>query len=643
MKIFNYIILCAVILIGMPSCTDLDIAPMNVVQDKDIFANESGVTSYLARMYGQMPIEDFRYTPRRGFNHFWIIDPFPTITGEALCNNQNAAETESDGARRFFSDAYLLLRDINYFIETLPTYAEASNFSDEQVNTWLGEAYLIRGFTYFALAKRYGGVPIVNDVLKYPEQAIEELRIPRSSEEDTYDQAIADMETAYGLLPDNNQLGRANKYAAAGFKARTLLFAASIAKYNEVDYKGKDGIRLCGIPVERATGYFEEAYKAAKLLEGKYDLYMDGWKAGDKGAQYQNYVDMFFKDASQENIFIRQYKYDVSVHGYDAYCIPWQARVAGYSGSVSPTLDFVEMFDGLPMKNGKIDVYDNSGNYKLYDKQMDFFANAEPRLRANVIFPGDDFKGEEIEIWRGIYTGPVDGGISRLVPEGTSDSYENSQAGSMLVTSANDNQTAHELPNGKKMNPGGRSGSWYDERGAALSGFTVRKWLNPNMPASDVRENYSDQSWIELRYAEVLLTRAEAAYELHLAGKADVDYVGDAFDCINKIRNRAGAELLVNKAALNDIDIIRTERRKELAFENKTWWDLRRWRIMDKEQNSRKYRVLHSFYAEKNNKWFFDDRFDERNGLWTFDLRWYYAEIRQEYINNNPNLVQNPN
>ncbi|MFR5759624.1 MAG: RagB/SusD family nutrient uptake outer membrane protein [Bacteroides cellulosilyticus] len=29
--------------------------------------------------------------------------------------------------------------------------------------------------------------------------------------------------------------------------------------------------------------------------------------------------------------------------------------------------------------------------------------------------------------------------------------------------------------------------------------------------------------------------------------------------------------------------MIRTERRKELAFENKTYWDLKRWRIIDTE------------------------------------------------------------
>ena len=643
MKTFKYIITCiAFILTGMPSCTDLDIAPMNVVQDKDIFGSESGVKSYLARIYGQMPIEDFRYTPRRGFNHFWIIDPFPTITGEAMCSNQNSAETESDDARRFFRDAYKLLRDVNYFIETLPQQAGSGNFSEDQVNMWTGEAYLIRGFTYFALAKRFGGVPIVNDVLKYPEQSVEELRVPRSSEQATWEQAAADLDKAYTLLPETNQRGRANKYTAAGFKSRVMLYAGSIAKYNTVSLSDNDGNRLCGIPESKAADYFQEAYDAAKLIEGKYSLYKAGWKADDKQAQYQNYTDMYFDKSSPENLFVREYQYPVSVHGYDSYCIPYQFMVQGYTSSVNPTLDFVEMFDGLPKNaDGTINVYDENGKYLLFDSQMDFFANAEPRLRANVIFPGDDFKGNEVEIWRGIYTGSVDGGISRLIPEGTRDTYENSSAASVLVTSANDDQTPHTLPDGQLMNPAGRSGHFYDKRAHALTGFTVRKWLNPNMAAADVRENQSDQTWIELRYAEILLNRAEAAYELHLSGKNDADYVSDAYNCINQIRERAGADLLTDAGSLNDIDIIRTERRKELAFENQTWWDLRRWRIMDQEQNSRTYRVLHSFYAENAGKWFFDDRYDERNGYFTFDLRWYYAEIKGEYINSNPNLVQN--
>lgn len=638
---YTYISIFLTLLLTAPACTKLDVPPMNIVQDKDIFGSANGILSYMARMYGQLPVEDFRYTPRRGFNHFWIIDPFPTITGEALCNNQTSAETE---AVYYWGDAYKLIRDINYFIKTLPNYVSSSGFNTEQANTWLGEAYFMRAVTYFELVKRYGGVPLVDDVLNFPDQSIDELWVPRSSEEATYNKIAEDFDKAYSMLPEKNQVGRANKFVAAGFKSRAMLFAGSIAKYNEITLFDNENKQLCGIPSQKAADYFKKSYDAAKLLEGAYSLYKNGWKAGDKEAQYQNYIDLFFAANSPENVFVRQYGYPESVHGYDVYNIPYQFMVGGYSSSVNPTLDFVEMFDGLPMKNGRIDVYDAGGKYKLYDRQMDFFANAEPRLRASVIFPGDQFKSQVVEIWRGIYTGEVTGGISPLLPAGSKVSYENSSSKNVLVTSSGpgDSQTIHTLPDGTKMTAAGRSGRFYNSPAAALTGFSVRKWLNPAMPAAQVVENRSDQAWIEMRYAEVLLNRAEAAYELYLAGASGADYRGDAYECIRQIQERAGAEVLPGQAALNSIDIIRKERRKELSFENKTWWDLKRWRIMDEEQTSRTYRVLMPFYAEKSNKWFFDDRFDEKNGVFTFDTRWYYQQIDPAEITKSPNLIQNP-
>lgn len=641
MKISKYIIIAFALLCTVPACTDLDIAPMNIVQDKDIFGSENGIKSYLARIYGELPIEDFRYTPKRGLNHFWIISPFPAVTGEALSRDQRGAIAEDENV--YFSDGYKLIRDVNYFIETLPQYSSSSGFSQEQVNTWLGEAYFIRAVTYFALVKRFGGVPLVDAVLKYPEQSIEELQIPRSSEEATYNKVSEDLDKAYSLLPENNQVGRANKYAAAGFKSRIMLFAGSIAKYNQISLADGSNNRLCGISSEKANEYFKQSYDAAKLLEGKYSLYKGSWKANDKEAQYQNYVDLFFATNSSENIFVRQYGYPESVHGYDCYNIPYQFMVGGYSSEVNPTLEYVEMFDGLPMVNGKINVYDSNGKYNLYSNQMDFFADAEPRLRATVIFPGDKFKDIPVEIWRGIYTGEVNGGISRLIPVGSKDRYENTSSSSMLVTSATpETQSVRTLPDGTKMNAAGRSGCFYSHTAQALSGFSIRKWMNPSMPAAQVVENRSDQTWIELRYAEILLNRAEAAYELFLAGRSETDYQGDAFDCITQIQERAGANILTNKVALNSIEIIRKERRKELGFENKIWWDLKRWRILDKEQNSTTYRILMPFYAEKAGKWFYDDRFDEQNVVYTWDSRWYYQMIPNDDITKNPNILQNP-
>lgn len=633
MKLKTYFFLA--ILTGcFAACTKLEVPPLNIVQDKDVFTSTGGIQIYMARMYSELPIEDFRYSPTRGLNFFWIISPFPAITGEALSRDQQGTTAETFG---YWGAAYTLIREANYFIETMPQYAK--NFNEADVNTYLGEARFIRGATYFALAKRYGGVPIVNKVLQYPDQSIAELRIPRAPEQDVYDSIAADMDYAIASLKTTSQAGRANKYAAAAFKSRAMLFAGSIAKYNTTSLFDNNQKRLTGIPADKANAYFKASYDAAKMLDGKYNLYKKTWAAGDRQAQYQNYINLFFDNASTENIFVKQYKYPESVHGYDAYNVPRQSMGAnGYSSEVLPTLNFVEMFDGLPKNpDGTMQTLDANNKYVLYNSTMELFANAEPRLRATVILPGDEFKGENIEIRRGIYTADASGGISPLLPAGSTANYPTTS----ILSSANANQVPYKLPDGTLMNPAGLSGPFTADATSAFSGFVVRKWLNPATPKSEVLENRAATTWIEIRYAEVLLNMAEAAYELNTAGQG-ATYLQDAFTAINTIRERAGADLLAGTASLNSIDIVRKERRKELAFENKTWWDMRRWRIADKEQNGTIYKILMPFYAATARKYFFDSRYDERNVRYTFDPRWYYEQIPTGEITKSPNLIQNP-
>ncbi|MBD1363663.1 RagB/SusD family nutrient uptake outer membrane protein [Mucilaginibacter sp. ZT4R22] len=635
MKKNIYIIICFLVC-WTTACKKLDVPPINIIQDKDVFTSTGGIQAYMARIYSELPIEDFRYSPQRGLNFFWIISPFPAVTGEALSRDQNGAMQENVGESPW-GDCYKLIRDANYFIENMPKYA--GTYTPAQVNSWLGEARFIRALTYFALVKRYGGVPIVDKVLEYPTGNIDDLNMARASEEAVYDFVAADLDFAYANLSESNQAGRANKYAAAAFKSRAMLYAGSIAKYNTTTLSDGAGNRVCGIPSSKAVTYFKAAYDAALLVAPKYSLYKKVWAAGDKEAQFQNYVNMFFDESSPENIFVKQYHYPESVHGYDAYNVPRQLMGGnGYSSEVNPTLNYVELFDGLPKNADGTLRTTTSGEYDLYANTMDLFANAEPRLRATVILPGDQFKGQSIEIRRGIYTGSSAGGISPLLAPGSTSNYPTAN----IVQSSNANQTPYKLPDGTTMNPAGLSGVFTGDGTCAISGFSVRKYLVPDKPTSEVLENRSDQTFIEMRYAEVLLNRAEAAYELNALGQNDKDYLQDAFLDINQIRERAGATLLAGPGDLSSVNVVRKERRKELGFENKIWWDMRRWRTADIEQNSTIYRVLMPFYSANDKKYFFDARTDERNVRYTFDVRWYYEEIPNGEIQKSQKLIQNP-
>ncbi|HVG16060.1 MAG TPA: RagB/SusD family nutrient uptake outer membrane protein, partial [Chitinophagaceae bacterium] len=162
MKKTIYFFLASLLLFSVPACKpDLDIAPTNIIKDADIFSSVSGVDAYMARIYSQTPMEDFKWNPSTGFKSFFN-GATATFTGEAISRDQ-AGGTEGFN---YWADAYILIKDCNYFLETLPKYA--ANFSATQVNNWMGEARFIRAFTYFALGKRYGGVPIVDKVLTQP-------------------------------------------------------------------------------------------------------------------------------------------------------------------------------------------------------------------------------------------------------------------------------------------------------------------------------------------------------------------------------------------------------------------------------------------------------------------------------------------
>ena len=648
MKLKKYIVIA---LAGaLAACTDMDIPPMNILGDKDIFGSTEGVTSYMARLYSTLPVEDFRYSHANMFFSGGANYSQPAcITGEAVSRDTHGAEIEK---ANYWDAAYASIREMNYFIETLPAYA--SSHSAAEVESLLGEVRFLRAYTYLALAKRYGGVPIVKTVIDYPASvAIPETQLYRDSEEATWDFISEDLDYAIAHLSARNAKGRADKYAAAALKSRAMLYAGTIAKYNEVDAE-YHGVRICGIPAARATDYFKQAYAASKIVdEGGYELYKGDWMAGDKDAQYINFVNIFLKD-TKENIFVKYFSYPECVHSYDCFAQPTQTSTGGSNTEICPTLDFVEMFEGFEKDaEGHFSNLDKDGYYKLYATTMEPFRNAEPRLRATVLLPGDEFKGESIEIRRGIWVGSGDK-IAPLLPAGTYNFYDDQpayadEATSLLKLAKRESQNTEAnavlLKDGTRMKRAGKSGTvQYQEIGCTVSGFLIRKYLNPAQ--ENTNWNQSSQNWIDIRYAEVLLNRAEAAAELLDAGIA-ADPAGDnyreaAFDCINRIRERAGASLLASAAEVT-VDVVRTERRKELAFENKTYWDLKRWRIIHKEQSTRTYRTLQPFFAADAMKYFMDIKFQEQSGkVYTFDTRNYYQQIPTGEITKNPNCKQNP-
>ncbi|MBN8858674.1 MAG: RagB/SusD family nutrient uptake outer membrane protein [Sphingobacteriales bacterium] len=133
------------------------------------------------------------------------------------------------------------------------------------------------------------------------------------------------------------------------------------------------------------------------------------------------------------------------------------------------------------------------------------------------------------------------------------------------------------------------------------------------------------------RYAEVLLNYAEASIE---AGNIDNTVTG----AIDKIRTRSGLPTLEDtyhrSLSQNELrEIVRRERRVELAFENKRWWDLIRWKTAEVVLNQPKYGVE---ITQQSGQWVYNTRSVVHTQ--EFLQRNYLFPIYQGWIDANPEI-----
>jgi hypothetical protein len=181
------------------------------------------------------------------------------------------------------------------------------------------------------------------------------------------------------------------------------------------------------------------------------------------------------------------------------------------------------LVDDYEMTDGK--PYNQS---PLYNPNNPYI-NRDPRFDATVLHNGSIFQGQTIEIFNG--------GINK--PIGNSD--------------------------------------------ATKTGYYARKFHDTTI--SPIASRPSDQDWVYLRYAEILLNYAEAQNE---ASGPDAS----VYAALNEIRQRPGVNMPVLPAGLSQSqmrDAIRHERRIELAFEEHRYFDVRRWGIAKTVLNGQFY------------------------------------------------------
>lgn len=634
MKLFKYIL---VILIGLIplSCTDelLDKQPLDRYTDAVVWEDPSLIDAFLLSQYAYTPVmindattvfsnwsgSPSNRDPRSGDINYWfgnsaqsfgpglsieISDEAKyTVGAWANVQAQKANGISADGGvMEWWENAYYTIRNLNDFISKTPK----SPLSEELKQTRVSEARFLRAFSYFAMVKRYGGVPLIVEApqLDSPEEV---LYPKRNTEKEIWDFVLSETKEIAALLPSvQDEYGRATRWAALSLHSRAALTAGSIAKYGEMSENG-----LTGLSSNLAEEYFTMAYDASAEIinEGDFELYTDDVQGNDLEARVQNFKNVFLKKRNHEVIMAKQHGgpgFDpgggTSTWSWDICQAP-RPSVWGQGNYQAPYLELIEAFEYVDGKSGKLDRDYVQSRLWTMDELWD---NKDPRFYASIWTNGTPWR-EAVPSNFGKDTINFHHGL--IKPDGS------------ILSSFN--QSYEEMP------AVGDQAFFHAQTGTINTGFGIMKYLDPTAD-NMIWLTQSRTDYAIFRYAEILLNYAEAAYEI---GKSN-----NALTAVNQIRKRAGI------TTLNSIDMekIRHERRVELAFENHRYWDLRRWREAESKL-TRPFSGLQYVldYNSKKYKIIINEEVDGEQLRPTFPKRNYYFPITKTRIGQNKNLIEN--
>ncbi len=588
MKIYKIIYISALSLF-LSGCTDvLDLQPTNKLPAEALFSDPEGVKLYMANLYHQLPVEDFTYFPRTpGSNLTFDYNGSNPNNGgftqamhtDIAMHSEFEEGTSDDSWDHWWNEGYKLIRDVNTLIEVIPEL----DIPETERKVMIGETAFIRAYAYFALAKRYGGLPLILEAQDYTTD-VESLKVPRSTEEETWNFILSECDVAAAnLLSGDGSQRRATKWAAYALKSRAALHAASLAKYwDKYPFSGEAvDKKLVGLNASSANGYYEKCIKASEAImnSGIFSLYMPNPSTPEEAAE--NYRSLFEDPnrAPMEAIFIKGSAVVSNEHTANNYEIWYNPNQVSngwpHPGRYNPTLEWADLFEdynnpGVSAKlktvvdgNEEYEGYDSNREYIRYETPNDVYKGKDARLWGTAILPGTTWKNTKIVIQAG-YIEPS--GKATLL-SGASITVK----GIKYYTYGSADAAGHS-----GFNPAGGNHT--------RTGMSFKKFLNEAVNVNPAW-NQGTLDFIDMRFAEILLNYAEAVVE---SGYSNDGAQEKAKKAINDIRRRAGH---TTKIELTLINVLR-ERSVELCFENKRFYDLVRRREFHELFNVRSRHAL---------------------------------------------------
>jgi hypothetical protein len=390
-------------------------------------------------------------------------------------------------------------------------------------NRFRAQALFWRAYRYFDLVRLYGGVPLVLTPLPAVGSAAKLAdALPRSTTTQTFTQIVADLDTAIKYLPGGWPTA---DYGRITQGAAQAFLGRVLLTWASPQFNVNNDVTRWQAAYDASTAAIATLTAHGYGLYPKEDVTM--WTTEGPGSGTA--------PANPEAVMVTEYNTSNDPNGMNnnSYTGASEPKSIGGSGSNAPTWTEVEAF---PMLDGK--APGTSTKY-TYDP-VHFFDNRDPRFNQTIAYNGC--------LW------PLQGNASfRLW---TYYYYSNTKSTSTKTTEA---------------------------VGASSTGFYCRKAVDPNITLSNLP--YSGTDWQEIRYAEVLLTQAEAAAMIGNTTTAYADLIA--------IRTRAGIEagsdgmygLTAGLTGTSLAMAVLYERQIELAYEGKRYYDLRRWKLVESTLN----------------------------------------------------------
>ncbi len=544
------IILYLIGLLVFCSCEDMfDPADENNRQTEDMTEESKYAHGLLMYGYGRLPDIYSKTTE----TDVATDDAVTNLSNSAYLNMATGAWASDNNPMSKWDQCKDGIQYVNLFFSIVEKVKWAPSSKSKQhmfIDRMRGEAYGLRALFYYYLLQAHGGygtdgvlygVPL----LTVAEDGSSDYNQPRATFADCMSQIFADCDSAMFLLPldykdisdkkdipdkyvkdgsdcanynavfGNTSRGLMSGRIAETVKALAALLAASPAYREKSGVTSEQAANLCANVLKRIGG-----------LEG-FDQTGHIW--------YKNKSKLEPGAAEMDEILWRLSRGDEET---DQESENFPPTLFGY-GRVNPSQNLVDAF---PMRSGRPITDAKSG----YDAKNPY-ANRDPRLSDYIVYNGMVFKTGKPEIITGTYPNS----------KGESQDNINNQSGSSTRT-----------------------------------GYYLKKLLRDDAnPARSGSESKRYHLYPRIRYTEIYLAYAEAANDAW-GPKSDGGNGFSAYDVIKLIRERAGLakdefgmdlpngdeyldECAQDKAKMTDL--IRNERRIELCFENKRFWDMRRW------------------------------------------------------------------